>query len=148
MQRQKQHRRPWSAAIPAAAALLAVLSSLAFAADPDSGKWAGKLKTNGADVSFKVKNGGKLVKTFAVVQLPVYCYGSGLGTKVFLVPSAKVENSGRFKRVYKTRDHGQVDGKLTVSGRFTSATKASGTLDYVRSGCSSGPVDWTAKRKG
>lgn len=142
------HPRRRLAVIPSAAALLAVLSSVAFASDPGSGKWEGKLKTNGADVSFKVNDSGKTLKTFVVVQLPVYCSVGGLTTRVFLVPSAKVKSSGKFNRVYKTRDHGEVDGKLKVSGHFKSAEKASGELNYVRSGCSSGPVGWSAKRKG
>ena len=123
----------------------------AFAAKPRSGKWAGKLSTNGAKVTFKVSKSGKRVKSFAVVQLPVYCYGTGTGgltTKVFLVPSAKVRKGGKFKGVHETKNSGgEVDGELIVSGRFKTRKKASGSLDYVRSGCSSGPVKWTAKKK-
>ena len=120
----------------------------AFAAHPDSGKWAGKLKTNGAKVTFKVSKSGTRMKNFAVVLLPVYCYGTGLTTKVFLVPSVTIKESGKFTRAYETKnDSGQVDGTLEVSGRFKTSTKASGKLDYTRSGCSSGPVKWSAKKK-
>jgi hypothetical protein len=143
-----QHRRPWLAAILPAVILLVVLSSLAFAAQPGSGKWAGELKTNGADLSFKVAKSGKSLKNFAVTLLPVYCTVGGLTHRVYLMPSAKVQNNGSFKRTYKTKDHGQVDGKLKLSGKFKSSNKASGNLSYVRDGCSSGPVGWSAKRKG
>ena len=134
-----------------AAVLALCVPVAALAAHPGSGKWGGKLKTNGAKVTFKVSKSGKRLKGFAVVQLPVYCYGTssgGLTTKVFLVPSAKVKQSGKFKRTYKTKNNGgQVDGTLKVSGRFKSAKKASGKLSYVGGGCSSGPVKWSAKRK-
>ena len=120
----------------------------AFAAHPRSGKWAGKLSTNRAKVTFKVSKSGKRVKSFAVVSMPVYCYSQGYTTKVFLVPSAKVKGSGKFARAYKTKnDLGQVDGTLKVSGHFKTPRKASGKVNYTRAGCTSGPVKWSARRK-
>jgi hypothetical protein len=124
--------------------VLAITASVAaFAARPGSGKWAGTVDDNKAKVTFKV---GKRVKSFAVASLPVYCYGQGYTTKVFLVPSVKVRKGGSFKRAYKTRnDLGQVDGTLKVSGRFSTAGRASGKLDYNRGGCTSGRLAWHAQ---
>jgi hypothetical protein len=137
-------------------ALLAVLLAIAllvpvaaFAAHPSSGKWKGKVKTNGVKVTFKVSKSKKRVKNFAVVQLSVFCFGGeGLTTRVFLVPSAKVKKSGKFKTVYHPKDEsGQVLGNLELSGRFKTSKKASGKLNYTQEGCSSGPVKWSAKKK-
>ena len=121
---------------------------IAFAAKPAGGKWGGKVNPSGVKLSFKVSKSGKRVKTFAVATLPVYCYAEGFTTEVFLIPSAKVRASGRFRRAYKTKDEfGRVDGTLTVSGRFKTARRASGKLDYQRGGCTSGKLNWSAKRK-
>jgi hypothetical protein len=120
----------------------------ALAAQPDSGKWVGGLSTNGAKVTFGVSRGGGSVENFAVVLLPIYCYGQGFSHKVFIVPSARIKNSGKFSRVFKSRnDDGQVDGTLEVSGRFKTSKRAGGKLSYVGGGCSSGPINWTAHAK-
>jgi hypothetical protein len=112
-----------------------------------AGKWKGKAA--GSQMSFKLGTDGKRIKDFFVPNLTVYCYGEGLTTKVFLISSTKVKKSGKFSKTYTTKDSGgEKDGKLTVSGRFKSKRKVSGKLTYNRSGCSSGPVKFKAKRKG
>ena len=79
-------------------------------------------------------------------MLPVYCYGSGYTTKVFLVPSAPV-SGGAFSTVLATtNDGGQVDGSFEVSGQLGNSS-ASGAMKYTRAGCTSGPLTWTATRK-
>ena len=125
-----------------------LVPAVALAAQPQSGKWQGKLATNGAKVTFRVSGSGGTLRSFAVVQMPVYCYGSGLTTKVFLIPSVRVRNNGRFSRTYKTRNSGgQVDGDFEVSGRFSTSRRAAGQVDYNRGGCSSGNVRFSAHKR-
>ena len=133
--------------IAVALALALLAPSAADAARPKSGKWSGKVE-NGAELTFKVSKSRKRVKEFGVFALPVYCFGSGLTTKVFAVPPVKVKRSGKFKTVFVPKDEdGQAEGELELSGRFKTRKKASGKLKYVRSGCSSGPLEWSAKKK-
>jgi hypothetical protein len=128
-----------------ALALALLVPAAANAARPKSGKWSGEV--GGAELTFKVSKNHKRVKNFGVFALQVYCFGSGLTTKVFAVPPVKVKKNGKFKTVFIPKDEdGQDEGKLELSGRFKTRKKASGNLNYLRSGCSSGKRDWSANK--
>jgi hypothetical protein len=131
-----------------AVALALLVPATADAARPKAGKWSGTVESGSTEVTFRVSKSRKRVKNFAVVQLQVYCFGSGLTTKVFLVPSAKIKKHGKFKTVFSPKnDAGQDDGNFELSGRFKTRKKASGKLKYTRSGCYSGERSWSAKKK-
>jgi hypothetical protein len=130
-----------------AAALCGSLAVPAVAATPKAGTWKHVKVQRGYDLRFKVA-GGKVTKV--VARVLEECAGSsGTSTVTFAPEAAYAVKGGRFGK--KTKESaGGVTLHLTFRGRFTSATRASGTLrmESVVAGsrCDTYTLKWTAKR--
>jgi hypothetical protein len=117
--------------------LLAVLALLpspgrpAAAAQPQNGTYTGK-STQSLPLKFRVRNGVVTGQLFKIK-------GSGGCTlNVFFFPPAKTRPDGTFKLA---------SGGMTVTGRFVTSTRATGTIS-ARQACPSAParVRYTANR--
>jgi hypothetical protein len=138
-------------AIAAILASTALVPAAANAAQPKVGLYAGKTtqpSTMPFTGSIKLKviklGGYKLAKVTARMKMD--CQGDPARIETFRVAvpveSGKVSASGRFKYNLSTSP----TSGFTVSGRFVSRTKASGTFGRSDSstGCYVGNVKWTA----
>jgi len=139
-------------AIAGVLATTALVPAAADAAQPKAGLYAGKTTQSAAVMPFTgsiklkiVKLGGyKLAKVTA--RMKMNCQGDPARIETYRVAvpvdAGKVSRSGRFKYSVSTSP----TSGFTVSGRFVSRTKASGTFARSDSGtgCYVGTVKWSA----
>jgi hypothetical protein len=132
-----------------AALLLSFLSlaALAVAATPRGGSWKSTYVEFGYEVKFRVSDGK--VRKFSGVVLEQCGAGNGLSQTTVSVDRAMKIRRGKFS-VRETVERDGVTVITTVKGRFTTPTKAVGTLraESVAAGstCDTHELDWKAKR--
>jgi opacity protein-like surface antigen len=108
------------------AVVAALLATAALAATPKAGRWVGKvvkgqaMKGKAGEPTFTV-SGGKLRK-FTIRGIGAYCF-SGYSVVSVYVPAATI-HAGRFSTTY----HPVKDANVKLTGRFTSASRATGTV--------------------
>lgn len=121
------------------AAVLIVLAlsvpAASLAATPKSGKWKGELTgSHSGKMSFKVNKGKTKLTKFLIRQVFVVC-GLDIRAVTIGVPSAKISKAGKFRRTYKFNDTDGREIKYTLKGKFKSAGKASGTVNFKTTSC-------------
>jgi hypothetical protein len=138
-------RRALVSALLTASLAAALVPTMAGAATPRAGYYSGSTSQAGGSVDFKVMKYGssngtvrKFLKVGATTQLQ--CASGEVKEdyfSVYIISGGKVDRYGRFKYSYKG---------FNFKGRFTSRTSAKGTLSRTVGDCTSGSVNWTAKK--
>lgn len=108
-------------------ALLLVGAAAAYAATPRPGTFTGKVAAGygGPQIQFKVKNG----KVTGLLARMFYSCNNGPQTQTVIAPSRSYTvKSGRFKGKSTESIGGVASETVWFEGRFTSPTKAVGTL--------------------
>ena len=132
-----------------ALALCLAATAVASAATPRAGKWKATKVQLGYDLSFKVSKDRKRI-TNIVANVLESCDGSSTRTTTTIAPDAswRIKN-GRFSG-RKREEISGVTVYVTFQGRFTSATKATGTIRMetivAGSTCDTFKLKFTAKR--
>jgi hypothetical protein len=128
--------------------LVAGMAVPAVAAAPKAGKWTHVTVQRGYDLGFTVK-GGTVAKVAANV-LEECTDGTTSRTVTFAPDASYPVRKGRFGRRTVERAYG-VTAHIDFRGRFTSPTRATGTLkmETVVAGvvCTTYKLTWTARRK-
>lgn len=115
--------------------VIALLAALAFAcaasalaAQPKAGyRYVGTLKEGGYhSLVFDVSRSGKRVQHIKSIGLPRFCEGESPASTVRFT-DAKIKGGG-FTSTGKQLIRGKLVAKATLNGRFTSGTRAMGTL--------------------
>jgi hypothetical protein len=133
--------------IPALFLCLLALAAPSLAAGPKAGKWKATKVELGYSLSFKFAD-GKISKVVARVAHD--CDGDGFSEDVQIVPDSswKVKN-GKFSGRHKEK-HGALTAYYTLTGKFTSKSKAKGRIRYetivAGSVCDTYERDFVAKR--
>ena len=142
-------------ALLAGSLLAALVPSMAGAATPKTGYYAGSTSQmiqstdpaaapEAGSVDFKVRKNGssatarKLFHVGATTQLT--CPSGEVKQdyfSVYIMLGGKIDRYGRFKYSYRG---------FNFKGRFTSKTSAKGTLSRTLGDCTTGSVTWTAKK--
>ena len=156
MSHRTSFRRAAVSAVLAGSLLAALVPSMAGAATPRAGYYAGTTSqmitstdpaepAAAGEVDFKVMKYGsfngtvrKFIKVGATTQLT--CPSGEVKQdyfSVYTVAGGKVDRYGRFKYSYKG---------FSFKGRFTSRTTAKGTLSRTIGDCTAQNVTWTAKK--
>ncbi len=131
---------------------LTVFAAVAVAATPKTGTFkAGKGQVQrGYDLKFKVDRKGKRISNLVAHVLET-CDGSSYSSTTTVGPGLTwAVKNGRFSARKRERAHG-VTLYTTVTGRFTSATRATGTIrqESIVAGsmCDTFKLKFTAKRR-
>lgn len=136
-----------------ALAALTVFAAVAVAAKPSTGTFkAGKGQVQrGYDLKFKVDKNGKRISNL-VARVLETCDGESTSSTTTVGPGLtwKVKSNGRFSGRKKEKAHG-VTLYTTLEGRFTSSTRAVGTIHQesivAGSMCNTYKLKFTAKRR-
>jgi hypothetical protein len=128
--------------------LILLLAVPAQAATPKAGSWTATKIQLGYSMTFKVK-GSKI--TNVVARVLEQCDGSSTTTQTTVGPGLTwTVKNGRFKKRIK-ESSGGVTLYTTLEGRFTSATKVTGTIRQesivAGSTCDTFKLKFTAKRR-
>jgi hypothetical protein len=128
--------------------LILLLAVPAQAATPKAGSWKATKIQLGYSMTFKVK-GSKI--TNVVARVLEQCDGSSTTTQTTVGPGLTwTVKNGRFKKRIK-ESSGGVTLYTTLEGRFTSATKVTGTIRQesivAGSTCDTFKLKFTAKRR-
>jgi hypothetical protein len=131
-------------ALPAALAATLALALPATAAAPKPGVWKGSVKhpeaLTGAKLAFRVSRG--YVRRWRAVEVAVVCVsGSQISfdNRTIFVRVTRVRRGRIRKRVNVS------GGRIILTGRFTTRTRARGTIDYLVGDCGA-RIRWTARR--
>ena len=127
----------------------ALLAAPATAAAPKAGNWKATKVQNGYSMTFKVK--GKKI-TNVVAKVLETCDGSSTSTQTTVGPGLTWTIKGnRFSGRKKDTSVKGLTLYTTLEGRFTSATKATGTIRQesivAGSACDTYKLKFTAKRR-
>ena len=143
-----------AAAVALAAAGALAVPQLAGAAVPDAGVFAGKTKQPSSNpyrygsIRLGVVDAGGARKLAKVtVRMKMKCPGGPARRLTYRLPipgaaDGLVDSTGAFEYTYLTTP----TSGFTISGKFSSATQASGTLGRSdsHSGCYTGQIKWKA----
>ena len=127
--------------------IAALLAAPATAAAPKAGNWKATKIQLGYSMTFKVK--GKKI-TSVVAKVLETCDGSSTSTQTTVGPGLTWTIKGNKFSGRKKESAGGVTLYTTLEGRFTSATKATGTIRQesivAGSTCDTYTLKFTAKR--
>ncbi len=141
---QASSRSSWT--FVATLAVLVLVTTAAFAAQPTAGKFhwqhcspGGPCPAATIDFSVKTKKGHPS-------KIKGFVYNNGFACGVVSVrPSIKVDSKGRFSFSGHGKNPGGQRIPLTISGQFASSKKALGTLIIHASCATADPLYFTAK---
>ena len=127
--------------------VLALLAAPATAAAPKAGSWKATKIQNGYSMTFKVK--GKKI-TNVVAKVLETCSGESTSSQTTVGPGLTWTIKGNKFTGRKKETDGALTLYTTLEGRFTSATKATGTIrqESIVAGarCDTYKLKFTAKR--